>query len=351
MGNITKWFLIIFGALVIVFNAAETALFGASYLPAAFGNPANGISALLAAGYVLLMLDVAFLVWFKVWLSGEQATTQRDVAITLAVVALIGSIMATVTQLATNTTLAAFLLPYRDAIGTIAFFVVVGVTVAHIVGLAVYKYNEPHQKIATKTAKIQGDVIESALTELESRANADKDVLVDILAREFRLDMLNALGFSQDLRRVGKQAVLPAQTQDTAVPYEDDPAATYDDLQALVDDLVRERLAEERTEQSKPERVGNILPRFNLDQLLKEAGLTRLRAVELLKQYGRTTPESAYSGLKFLGKLPKGITLEDFTPLFTELVTDDPDFRQTAVTSSSNGHAENFTHRPGGRTL
>lgn len=256
MGNITKWLLIIFGALVVVLNAAETALFGATYLPAAFGNPANGLSALLAAGYVLLMLDIAYLVWFKVWLSGEQATTQRDVAMALAILALLGSILATVTQLATNTTLASFLLPYRDTIGTIAFFMVVGVTVAHIVGLAVYQYAEPGQQIATKTAKIQGSVIDSALKELDTRANADKDILVDILAHEFRVDMLNALGFSQDLRRVGKQPTLltPTLPSDTAVSspipddeYEDGAAgATYDDLQSLVDDLVRERLAQEK---------------------------------------------------------------------------------------------------------
>jgi hypothetical protein len=233
MGNITKWLLIIFGALVILLNAAETALFGATYLPAAFGNPDNGISALLAAGYVLLMLDVAYIVWFKVWLSGEQATMQRDAALALAILSLIGSIMATVTQLATNTSLAPYLIPYRGTIGTISFFVVLAVTVAHIVGLAVYKYSEPDQQIATKTAKIQGTVIKQALKELETRANEDKDVLVDILAKEFRIDMLNALGFSQKLKRIGKQQALLTD------PDEDDD--TYD-LDALVDYLVEERL-------------------------------------------------------------------------------------------------------------
>ncbi len=211
MGNITKWLLIIFGALVILFNAVETALFGATYLPAAFGNPDNGIAALLAAGYVLLMLDAAYLVWFKVWLSGEQATAQRDAAIALAIVSLGGSIMATVTQLATNTTLAPYLIPYRPTIGTIAFFVILGVTVAHIVGLAVYKYAEPEQRVATETARMQGKVIDSALKELEARANADKDILVDILAAEFRGQMLGALGFTEKLQRLGKGEVVPGQ--------------------------------------------------------------------------------------------------------------------------------------------
>src|SRR5690606_29654506 len=155
--------LMIFGGLVIVLNASETALFGATYLPAAFGNPDNGISQLLAAGYVLLMLDAGYIVWFKVWLQGDQATSQRDIALLLSVVSLIGSIFATVTQLATNTSLAPYLIPYRDTIGTIAFFVILAVTVAHIIGFAYYQYANPKQQIATKTAKIQGAVIDSAL--------------------------------------------------------------------------------------------------------------------------------------------------------------------------------------------
>ena len=242
MENITKWLLLLFGALVVLLNAAETALFGATYLPAAFGNPNNGLSALLAAGYVLLMLDVAYVIWFKVWLSGEQATAQRDTALALAVLSLIGSIMATVTQLATNTTLAPYLIPYRATIGTIAFFVILAVTVAHIVGLAVYKYSEPDQQIATKTAKIQGTVIRQALKELETRANEDKDVLVDILAREFRVDMLDALGFSQKLKRIGKQ-----QTLLTDPDVDEDEDDDGYDLDALIDYLVEERLQERLT--------------------------------------------------------------------------------------------------------
>jgi len=243
MGNITKWLLIIFGALVVLLNAAETALFGANYLPAAFGNPDNGISALLAAGYVLLMLDIAYLVWFKVWLSGEQANTQRDIALVLAIVSLLGSIMATITQLATNTTLAPYLIPYRDSIGTVAFFVVLAVTVAHIVGLAIYKYAEPEQQIATKTAQLQGKVIDSALQELETRANADKDILVDILAREFRIDMLNALGFSQEFKRIGKKPALPTPE----IITDSDKDESDIDLEELVDFLVDEKLKERQT--------------------------------------------------------------------------------------------------------
>lgn len=241
MGNITKWLLMGFGALVIILNATETALFGATYLPAAFGTPGNGISEILAACYVLLMLDAAYIVWFKVWLQGDQATSQRDVALALSVISLIGSIFATVTQLATNTTLAPYLIPYRDTIGTIAFFVILAVTVAHIVGFAYYQYSNPKQQIATKTAKIQGTVITSALEELETRANQDKDILVDILAREFRVDMLNSLGFSQDLKRQGKNAAaLPVPVQSENIPQEME-------LDDLVEYLVDERLKAQAT--------------------------------------------------------------------------------------------------------
>ncbi|MBX3057460.1 MAG: hypothetical protein KF770_13410 [Anaerolineae bacterium] len=368
MSNITKWILGIFGALVIVLNAAETALFGATYLPAAFGNPSNGMSALLAAAYCLLMLDVAYLVWFKVWLSGEQATAQRDMAISLAVVALIGSIMATVTQLATNTGLAAFLVPYRDTIGTIAFFVVVGVTVAHIVGLAVYKYKEPEQQIANKTAKIQGDVIDSALKELETRANADKDILVDILAREFRVDMLNALGFSQELKRVGKQVpALPAPTQDTAVPAQDDyedsdgdpVTATYDDLQALVDDLVRERLAQERAAGhtavqgiTADDVAGRAFHRghdelYRLAARLLLGGATQNDAFRQIKQHPAAFREIDTTLLSIV---------DDAAGVIDQLRKEresDERVKQAleAVPASPNGHGANFTNRPGGRTL
>lgn len=235
MSNITKWSLYFFAGLVILLNAVETAMFGATYLPAAFGNPDNFITSILAAMYVLLMLDVAYLVWFKVWLSGEQATAQRDVALVLSVVALLGSIMATVTQLATNTDLAPYLEPYRDTIGTISFFVLLGVTVAHIVGLAVYQYYHPTQQVQTATALIQGRALQSALAELEKRANEDKHVLVDIMAAEMRIDLLHALGFTGEVTRIGNGVIIDQEMGDeveaeTAVSHEPNPQPVSDEM-------------------------------------------------------------------------------------------------------------------------
>lgn len=56
-----------------------------------------------------------------------------------------------------------------------------------------------------------------------------------------------------------------------------------------------------------------------LDKVLADAGLTRAKALELLDQYGVRTSERAYSGLKMLGKLPKGMTFDEFAPLYLEL--------------------------------
>lgn len=386
MSNITKWILGIFGALVIVLNAAETALFGATYLPAAFGNPSNGMSALLAAAYCLLMLDVAYLVWFKVWLSGEQATAQRDMAISLAVIALIGSIMATVTQLATNTGLATFLIPYRDTIGTIAFFVVVGVTVAHIVGLAVYKYKEPEQQIANKTAKIQGDVIDSALKELEARANEDKAILVDILAREFRVDMLNALGFSQELKRVGKQPALPANsqnnTQGTAVPANPPTPTPANPSLTLASDIVPRRPSGQRYKLKYESRL--ITDHDDLDELITAApDIVTRDFVPLGVHYGGTSIVDGHRGeivwtawggkvaddgqlSQLTGQIEAAVpygadedgdggpvtAYDDLQALVDDLVRERlvQERVHTAV-PAANGNGANFTNRPGGRTL
>ena len=243
MGNKTKWMLLFFGALVLIANAYETYQFGANYIAGAFGAEDEPIARLAAGAYVLLMLDAAFMVWFAVWLAGEQSTEQRDVALILAITALVGSIAATVTQLAINTTLAPYLIPFRPTIGTIAFFLILLVTVGHILGLAAHKYFTPSQRVASKTAEIQANVINDALKELEAQARKDADIVVNVLAGEFRLDLLNALGFSGDLQRIGKgneQKILPATTLS-------ENESDFD-LEALVDFLVEENLKEREAE-------------------------------------------------------------------------------------------------------
>jgi hypothetical protein len=226
--------------------------------------------------------------------------------------------MATITQLATNTTLAPYLIPYRPTIGTISFFVVLAVTVAHIVGLAVYKYSEPEQQIATNTAKIQGTVIESALKELETRANEDKGILVDILAHEFRVDMLNALGFNQQLKRIGKQpALLPDSSEDDT--------ADFDDLESLVDHLVEERMSQVATPyrvqifnenramwEDKVSYPDLDTARWQVDTWVKESG-------ELCRVY--------HNGREIYCPSPSA----------------------AGANPSPNGAGANFTHRPGGR--
>lgn len=57
-----------------------------------------------------------------------------------------------------------------------------------------------------------------------------------------------------------------------------------------------------------------------LDKLLSDAKISRQEALSLLKKYGITTAESAYRGLRFAGYVPAGMTLEEFQPLYAELV-------------------------------
>lgn len=209
LGNKTKWALMFFGGMVLVLNAAETALFGANYISGAFGTYDDPLARMLAAAYVVLMLDVAYLVWFSVFLGGEQSTEQRDVALVLAIMALVGSIAATVTQLSLGTELAPSLVPYRSTIGTVSFVLVVGVTVGHILGFAAHKYFDPEQRVKTETAVLQGEVYDSVFDELKVRIQQDKDVMVDALAAEYRKRMLNKFGFRVDLKLLGKQGNEP----------------------------------------------------------------------------------------------------------------------------------------------
>jgi hypothetical protein len=68
-----------------------------------------------------------------------------------------------------------------------------------------------------------------------------------------------------------------------------------------------------------------VAPTFVLDDLLRSAGLGRDTARETLTRYGLADDaDRAYSALNRFGKLPRGMTLADFRPLFAELMDDAP---------------------------
>jgi hypothetical protein len=231
------------------------------------------------------------------------------------------------------------------------------------------------------------------LKELETRANEDKGILVDILAREFRVDMLNVLGFNQQLKRVGKQPALLADSNE-------DGTADFDDLDSLVDYLVDEKMSQQ---EHNPYRVQIFnenkamwedkvsypdldTARWQVDTWVKESGeLCRvyyngreiycptLSANGKQPHKGTNLPD-VKEAFPFKVQMPnadgyvwavgEGKDLEAAVKLATETWHQDKrtvwikDIRTGNIVwhsdkqhanPSPNGESPNFTHRPGGR--
>lgn len=70
-----------------------------------------------------------------------------------------------------------------------------------------------------------------------------------------------------------------------------------------------------------------------LDDLLAASGLTREKALDILRKYGVKDARGAFSGLRMLGKLPKGMSFEEFEPMYAELVAPPEGKEAVAVTS------------------
>lgn len=61
-----------------------------------------------------------------------------------------------------------------------------------------------------------------------------------------------------------------------------------------------------------------------LDDLLQRAGFTREKVRELIQKYGLDTAEKAYEALKWFGKVPEGMTVDRFRPLYERLMRPEP---------------------------
>lgn len=223
--NLTRWTYQITAATLLIVNAALTITFGFSYLGAAFGT-VGIVRDFLGAFYALLIFDVLFLAWFWVYLSMATSAKQRTVSLTLAVVALIGSTMATVQQLTVNATGLVNLAQYHDAVGMVAMFVMIGVTVAHIAGFAAFVLFDPdeqerqididntaHQldlnakmkmQVCKERAAIHDQTIREVIPELRRRMNQIKPEIVSRMTDDIRAEILQSLGFTPDGQQIGR---------------------------------------------------------------------------------------------------------------------------------------------------
>ncbi|MCA9917692.1 MAG: hypothetical protein KC445_07060 [Anaerolineales bacterium] len=199
-----KYAFVIFGILIGSINAVLTAVFSFTYLPAAFGNPNGLLAPYLAAFYGLLIMDVAYLAWFYVYLRLAESKEQRGLSLFMAIASLAASIMATITQLATNSFGLVDLTAYSETVGLIAMGVMIAVTALHIICFASYTLTDPTESVKTKMTNAKADMLQDALAAAESRVKDDKSVLVDLIAADMRRDILHQLGFTPDYSRISE---------------------------------------------------------------------------------------------------------------------------------------------------
>jgi hypothetical protein len=208
--NWARWGFKLFGLALIVINAALTFAFGYSYLGAAFGQ--GPIADYMGAFYALLLFDFGYLAWFFVYIRAAESTGQRSIAIGLTVFSLLGSLAATLQQLATNATALVDLREYHEAVGYVALGAMLLMTAGHIVSTAAYFLLDPREKVKQRMAEIKATLLDDSLDKAEKQIQIDQDQLIQHMSEDVRLDILDQLGFTHNLKPI-KQAVLPPVQQ------------------------------------------------------------------------------------------------------------------------------------------
>jgi hypothetical protein len=116
------------------------------------------------------------------------------------------------------------------------------------------------------------------------------------------------------------KATGPAKIRVKSGPSYSPPVPTPAADSGLPEDI-REELLPELVEVTIPTGViNNKAVGVRLDELLHSNDLTREKALTMLEGYGITSADQAYSGLRMLGKIPRGLGLGEFEPLYRELV-------------------------------
>jgi hypothetical protein len=192
--QIVKWLLMMFMSVMLVANAGLSYAFGSNYLGKAFGlagilvSPVGGL-------YALLIADIAYVVWFVVYMKLGETTVQRAVALGMMVVCLALSIMFTVNQLSVHSFDLVDLRAYHDSIGLAALILMIVVTVLIIVSLAVFALFSREESVRRKAMKIQSEVIDDAMDAAENELDGLKASLTDQVVGNVESDVVRIMGY------------------------------------------------------------------------------------------------------------------------------------------------------------
>jgi hypothetical protein len=184
--------------LVLVLNAAMTAVFGYTYLPGAFGG--SGILPQVAGAlYALLILDAAALAYLNTYVSSAETKWQRTTTLLVGTLCLAGSIFATVVQLTNSAFGLTVLVQYQQTIETIALIMIIALTAVHAIVVYFYRLMGSGEQAKQKAIDIKAGVTAEALRDLEARMLDDSARLAASMSEDMRKQVLHTLGFSEDL--------------------------------------------------------------------------------------------------------------------------------------------------------
>ena len=187
--------------VILLLNGAMTAVFGWRNLWPAFGDDSI-LPHVAGAAYALLIFDLAAAGYFMAFKRAAETSWQRFLTLGIAGVCLAGSIFATVEQLTYTAFGLAVLSGYADVIQLVALVLMIGLTAVHSIMAAVYGLLSIAERTRGKAITLKADMIDDALDEVETRVMADKGVIVDAMAADVRRDVLAALGFTPELKKM-----------------------------------------------------------------------------------------------------------------------------------------------------
>lgn len=237
-----RWAFAIFGGLLIVINAALTFSFGYTYLGRSFGS--GMMSDYAGAFYAILIFDAAYLAWFYTFLRTAESTGQRSLAVGMAGFSLLGSLSATLQQLATNANDLVDLSAYHQTVGLIALMIMLFMTAAHVLACAGYLLMSPQERVRQTMAQARGQALEDGLETATRMVNLDYEDIVGMMAIKIRTNILSDLGFTHDLKQITSPTDKTAQQlfaprEDVLVLQEsaDEEPLVIDDTNATVEQI------------------------------------------------------------------------------------------------------------------
>ena len=187
--------------VILLLNATMTAVFGWRNLWPAFGGDSL-LPHIAGALYALVIFDFAAAGYFMAYKRAAETSWQRFLTVSIAALCLAGSIFATVEQLASTAFGLAVLSGYAELIQFVALVFMIGLTAVHSIMAAVYGLLSIAERTRGKAITLKADMIDDVLQEVDTRVMADKGVIVDAMAADARREVLAALGFTPDLKKV-----------------------------------------------------------------------------------------------------------------------------------------------------